>query len=55
MTDREHKIKLWEAIQKYVRACGGDPEKHVYGNTGRMDSVTEIEQLVYEKEENKDE
>jgi len=48
-----HKILLWKAIHKYVRACGGDPNKLVYGNRDRMNAVVKIERIVYEKEEKK--
>ena len=39
----DDKVKLWEAINAYVVACGGDPSRHVYGNTPRMDAVSEVE------------
>lgn len=44
MIDRE---KLWEAINAYVRTCGGDPSKHVVGNTARMVAVENIEECLY--------
>lgn len=45
MTD-DDRVKLWDAINAYVVACGGDPSRHVYGNTPRMDAVSEVERAV---------
>ena len=45
MTD-DDRVKLWDAINAYVVACGGDPSRHVYGNTPRMDAVAEVERAV---------
>jgi hypothetical protein len=45
MTD-DDRVKLWDAINAYVVACGGDPSRHVYGNTPRMNAVSEVERTV---------
>lgn len=37
---------LWDAINRYVISCGGNPDKHVYGNTRRMEAVTAVENAV---------
>jgi hypothetical protein len=41
---------LWDLINAYVVSCGGDPSKHVYGNTTRQRAVAAIERLVFPKE-----
>lgn len=38
----ELQVKLWDAINDYVVACGGDPGSHVYGNIPRMNAVAEV-------------
>lgn len=43
---RVDRIALWDAIDAYVRACGGDPSKHVYGNTPRQEAVARVERVV---------
>jgi hypothetical protein len=40
------KVPLWDAIDDYVRACGCDPNKHVYGNTTRQRAVVAVETVV---------
>lgn len=35
-------VPLWDAINRYVMACRGDPSKHVYGNTTRQKAVAEV-------------
>lgn len=42
----EQKVRLWDEINRYVVTCGGDPSKHVYGNTPRMDAVCAVEKAV---------
>jgi len=42
----DFKTALWDAIHRYVRSCGGDPGKPVYGNTPRQMAVTDIERLI---------
>lgn len=37
---------MWDAINKYVETCGGDPSKHVYGNTARQRAVVEVERAA---------
>lgn len=39
-------VPLWDAINRYVVACGGDPSKRVYGNTSRQAAVGEICNVV---------
>lgn len=43
----ETQSRLWEAINRYVETCGGDPSKRVYGNTARMECVVEVEAIVF--------
>ena len=40
------KTALWDAVNAYVVSCGGDPAKHVYGNTLRQLSVVSVEDAV---------
>lgn len=40
------KVDLWNAINKYVQTCGGDPSKHVYGNMPRQLAVVDVEKAV---------
>jgi hypothetical protein len=40
------RTELWDAINQYVVACGGDPSKHVYGNVPRMNAVEDVESIV---------
>ena len=42
----ETRVRLWDAINRYVQTCGGDPSKHVYGNTARQRAVAEVEQVL---------
>lgn len=44
----EHRALLWDAINQYVEACGGEPHRLVYGNTRRQRCVVEIEKLVHQ-------
>lgn len=39
-------VDLWDAINRYVVACGGDPSSHVHGNTARMQAVAEVGSIV---------
>ena len=39
-------VELWNAINRYATAVGGDPERHVYGNTPRMQAVVEVNQVI---------
>lgn len=39
------RVALWDAINKYTVACRGKPDKYVYGNTTRMDAVSEVERI----------
>lgn len=44
----EQRVRLWDEINRYVVACGGDPSKHVYGNTPRMAAVAQVEGVIRE-------
>lgn len=48
-SDQVDRVALWDAINAYAVACGGSPDKHVYGNTSRMRAVSSIERLVEQK------
>lgn len=37
------RVRIWEAINRYVVACGGDTSNGVYGNTSRQTAVADIE------------
>lgn len=37
---------LWDAVADYVRACRGNPNKHVYGNTPRQEAVARIDNII---------
>jgi hypothetical protein len=39
---------LWDAINRYVVACGGDPSGAVYGNVPRQKAVAAIESIVHD-------
>ena len=45
MTNR---VALWNAINRYVISCRGDPAKYVYGNTTRAKAVVEVEKAIEE-------
>jgi len=38
--------RLWDAINRYAVACGGDPSKHVHGNTARQAAVTDVSRVI---------
>jgi hypothetical protein len=44
----DHGVRLWTAIDRYTVSCGGEPDKHIYGNTPRMSAVAEVEAVVAE-------
>jgi len=44
--DMAWRVPLWDAINNYAIACGGDPSNHVYGNTSRMKAVADVENTV---------
>lgn len=48
--DTPSRVRLWDEINRYVVACGGDPSKHVYGNTPRQVAVAQVEKIVREVE-----
>lgn len=37
---------LWIAINSYARACGGNPDAKVFGNSARFEAVVEIETII---------
>lgn len=39
-------VALWDAINTYAETCGGDPPRHVYGNTPRQRAVVEVENAL---------
>jgi hypothetical protein len=39
-------MELWNAINRYAVAVGGDPSKHVYGNGPRMDAVADVGKIL---------
>lgn len=51
MTDKE-RVRLWDAINRYAAACGGDTSKRVYGNVRRQVAVAEVEQIIRDIESN---
>lgn len=42
----QFEVDLWDVINRYVVACGGDPGSHVYGNTARMQAVSDVSKIV---------
>lgn len=47
--ETQRKVALWEAINSYTIACGGDPAQHAHGNTPRQTAVAEVERIVFNK------
>ena len=45
MPDPKPCPELWDAINEYVAACGGFPDRCVYGNLTRQQAVAKIEKL----------
>lgn len=47
MTDAEIKfqVALWDAINRYTAACGGDPSAHTVSSR-RMNAVAEVNQII---------
>lgn len=39
------RVKLWDAVNEYVVACGGNPRQGV-GSPSRMQAVVEVEGVV---------
>lgn len=39
-------VDLWDAINRYAIAVGGDPSKHVHGNVSRMQAVADVDAHV---------
>jgi hypothetical protein len=46
MKMEEWQVPLWDAINRYVVACGGDPGKRVLGNTSRHTAVADVNGVV---------
>ena len=46
----EERARLWDKVNRYVVACGGDPSKHVYGNTARQSAVAGVERAFRDVE-----
>lgn len=44
--DMRDRVALWDAINRYVVTCCGDPSKHVYGNTPRQKAVVDVEAAI---------
>lgn len=45
MTRLEQRVSVWDAINKYTEACGGDAGRKT-GNVQRMDAVVEVEKAI---------
>lgn len=41
-----YEVDLFEAVNNYASACGGDPSRFVYGNTHRQKAVSKINQTI---------
>lgn len=39
-------IELWDAINGYAMAVGGDPRRHAHGHDARMQAVAEVGKIV---------
>lgn len=39
-------VPLWDAINEYAEACGGDPSRGVYGNVRRQNAVAGVDRVV---------
>ena len=44
------RVALWEAINAYVRACGGDPSARTVG-VARMNAVVAVERAAMAEED----
>ncbi len=40
------RVSFWEAVNRYAISCGGDPDKHIFGNTTRQAAVVDVERAV---------
>ena len=47
LTEQDRRVALWDAINEYVAACGGDSSKRVYGNTSRQRAVAAVERVSF--------
>jgi hypothetical protein len=43
---KDPNIALWDAINRYTQACGGDPNTRVYGNIERQRAVVDVHRAV---------
>lgn len=41
----EHRVKLWEAVNEYAKACGGDTSSATSGDR-RMDAVANVDRAA---------
>lgn len=48
-SEMERRVSLWDAINRYAAACGGDPSRRVQGNTARQTAVAEVERIVFKQ------
>lgn len=39
-------VELWDAINRYAAAVGGDPASHAHGNEARMRAVADVGAVV---------
>lgn len=46
MSVLEDRATLWEAINRYVVNCGGDPSANVYRNPPRQEAVVAVERAI---------
>ena len=46
------KVKIWEAINRYVETCGGDTSRGVYGSISRQEAVVAVECAIASIERN---
>ncbi len=45
---RETQVPLWDAINRYVVACGGAPHTQTVGLVAREKAVVAVEQVINE-------
>lgn len=46
--NNDPRIDLWDAINDYATACGGDPGARIYGNTRRQRAAVAVERALAE-------
>jgi hypothetical protein len=42
-----HRVALWDAINRYAEACGGDTSATTSGSVDRMNAVAEVERIAF--------